>query len=140
MSNAAVVKFTVVGVFLVSAAVGTYTLFERLEEPAIHIIVGGVAVLTIVVVVGLLFVVKDLLQAYIMRRMLAQDDYNDLKQMAMIARLTGRRSPGVYFRMPNKQQGVVPWPMLMGGSTSAQNWDFDGVYRDTLTDSEIEIE
>lgn len=111
-----------------------------MEEPPIHIIVGGVAVLTIVVAVGLLFVVKDLLQAYIMRRMLAQDDYNDLKQMAMIARLMGHRSPGVYFRMPNQQQGLVPWPMLMGGSTSARHWDFDGTYRDTLTDSEIEIE
>jgi len=130
---------------LVIVGVGTYTLIGRLSDQAVWVLVGGVGALSVVGGVGALFIVKDLAQAYVMRRMLAQDDLSDLKQMAMVSRLLGgTRTPNVNLKLPQGQssgspqpwQVVVPQQQLPQG----QAMGLGGNFRDTIANDEVEIE
>ena len=126
---------------LVGCGVGTYAMIGRLDNETVHTLTGAAAVLVVVVVVSALFIVKDTLYARILRRQLAQDNYDDLKQLATIFKLMGgNRAPNVNVKIP-EQQGQ-PWPMLLQGPQQQQGqpWGFDGAYRDTTVDNEIEIE
>ena len=141
MKDTTLIKLAVLGVVLVGAGVGTYAVIERLSEQTLSTLVGAVAVLTVVIVVGLLFVVRDALQARILRRQMAQDDFSDLKQMAMIFKLMGNRTPNVNVKIPEQQgQQGQPWPMYLQGPQQQPGQLWDGAYRDTTVDSEIEIE
>jgi hypothetical protein len=115
---------------LVMVGVATFALIGRLSDTTVSALVGGLAVLAIVALVGALFIVKDLAQAYIMRRLLAQDDLADLKQIAMLARLMGgsNRPSNVNVRLPEGQQA---WQILPP--------QIDGQYRDTITE-DLEIQ
>ena len=129
------IKFTISCMFLTFVGVGTWAVIDRLDDTTLKVLVGVVFTLVIVVIVGGLFIGYGLIQGYIVRRMLAQDDLSDMRQMALIARLMGsNRPPNVNVRLPD-QQG---WPML--GAAQSQQPSFDGTYRDTTTNSEIEIE
>lgn len=126
------------GIVLVVAGVGTYTLIGRLSDQAVWVLAGGVGALFVVGGVGALFIVKDLAQAYVMRRMLAQDDMADLKQMAMLARMMGgNRTPNVNLRLPSGQQ-AQPWqvsvPHQQGQPVVL------GDFRDTIAGEAVEIE
>jgi len=135
MKSTSLVKLAVLGAVLVGAGVGTYAVIERLEDATFHVLVGAAAVLTVVIVVGLLFVVRDALQARIFRKQMDLDNYHDLKQMATIFKLMGgNRAPNVNVKLPEQGQ---QWPYLL---QSPQQQSFDGAYRDTTVDSEIEIE
>ena len=128
-------------IIMVVAGVGTYAVIERLSDQAIWVLVGGVGALIVVGGVGTLFIVKDLAQAYVMRRMLAQDDLSDLRQMAMLAKLMGgTRTPNVNLRLPPGQ--AQPWSVVIPQQPAplGQPLDFDGSFRDTIADNEVEIE
>ena len=143
MKNTTLIKLATVGALLMSAGVGTYAVIQRLSDQTLSTLVGAVAVLAVVLVVGLLFVVRDALQARTLRRQLAQDNYEELKQVALVFKLLGNRAPNVNVRLPEQQQ-AMPWlPMLPPGPPQAprgQAWDFDGTYRDTTVNQDIEIE
>ena len=131
------IKVTVALMLIAGTGVGVWAVIAKLDDTIFKVIVGVVLTLVIVVVVGGLFIGKDLFQAYIIRRAIQQDDLNDIKQMAFILRLMGgSRSPDVNVRLPNHQGQA--WPMLVQGQ--GQPNTFDGAYRDTTVSSEIEIE
>ena len=141
MSKKAIVLAILVSLVLVAVGVGTYAVINRLSDQAVYVLVGGVSILAVVFAVGALFVVKDLAQAYIMRRMLAQDDLNDLRQMAMMARLMGgTRMPNVNLRLPLGQ--TQPWSVASPQQPASlgQPLDFSGSFRDTIAGNEVEIE
>jgi hypothetical protein len=56
-----VVAIAVIGATLV----GTYVVFNRISERALNLVLGATGVLVVVVVVGVLFIAKDLLQTYL---------------------------------------------------------------------------
>ncbi len=127
-------------IVLVMVSVGTYAIIERLSDQAVWILVGSVGALVVVGSVGVLFIVKDLAQAYVMRRMLAQDDLNDLRQMAMMAKLMGTRAPNVNLKLPPGER-VQPWQVVTPQQLpQGQPTGFDGGYRDTIANDEVEIE
>jgi uncharacterized protein (DUF58 family) len=144
MKNTTLIKLATVGALLMSAGVGTYAVIQRLSDQTLSTLIGAVAVLAVVLVVGLLFVVRDALQARTLRRQLAQDNYEELKQVALVFKLLGNRAPNVNVRLPEQQQQAMPWlPMLPPGRaqvSGGQAWDFDGTYRDTTVHQDIEIE
>ena len=141
MSKKAMVLAILTSMVLVAVGVGTYAIIERLSDQAIWVLVGGMGALIVVGGVGVLFIVKDLAQAYVMRRMLAQDDLSDLRQMAMLAKLMGgTRTPNVNLRLPPGQ--AQPWSVVVPQQPAplGQPLDFDGSFRDTIADNEVEIE
>jgi hypothetical protein len=128
------------GAVLVAVGVGVYVVIDRLPDEDFRLLLGGMGVLAVVLAVGALFIAKDLVQAYIMRRLLAQDDYNDLKQMAMVTKLLGNRAPNVNVRVPQREQPQV-WPMVLPPQRGAlPQPGFDGAYRDTIVYDEVELE
>ena len=131
------IKMTLALMLIAATGVGTWVVIDKLDDATFKVLVGVVLTLVIVIVVGLLFVGHGLIQAYIARRMLAQDDLSDMRQMAFIARLMGNdRTPNVNVRLPDqKNQG---WPTL--AQRSPQQLPFDGAYRDTTVNNEIEVE
>ena len=122
-------------------AVGTYVVFTRLDDQMISYLVGGLFVLVTFVVVGVLLVGKDLVQAYIIRRTIAEDDLGDMKQMVFLLRMMGGlRQPNVNVRLPEGQQS--PQQFILPGNwgnapQQGQPTDaFDGQYEDTTIDLE----
>ena len=129
------------GIVLVIAGVGTYTLVGRLSDQAVWVLVGGIGALIVVGGVGALFIVKDLAQAYVMRRMLAQDDMADLKQMAMLARVMGgTRTPNVNLRLPAGQPSGSPQPWQVVVPQQQGQPVGLGDFRDTIAGEAVEIE
>jgi len=142
MSNTTVIKVTVAGVALVVVGVGTYTLLSHLSEQTLSAIAGAAAVLTVVVVVGTLFLLRDALQARLLRRQMAQDDFDDLKRMALVLRLMNGRAPSVNVKVP-EQQSQQAWPFFLPGAAQPQlpePWRYDGAYRDTTLEGDVELE
>jgi cytochrome c biogenesis protein CcdA len=138
MSKRASFFAVLTAIVLVIAGVGTYALIGRLSDQAVWVLVGGMGALLVVGGVGVLFIVKDLAQAYVMRRMLAQDDLNDMRQMAVLARLMGgTRTPNVNLRLPPGQQ-AQPWQVVMP-QQGGQSVDL-GTFRDTIAGDTVEIE
>ena len=124
------IKVTVSVMLVVVVGVGAYVMVDRLSATAVNVLVGGVLTLGIVVVVGALFVGYGLVQSYVMRRMVRDDDMSDLRQMAMLSSIMrGGRDGPVRIRMPDQS------PMLGPGRQA-----FDGAYRDTTASQEIEVE
>jgi len=132
------VKITVSLMLIAATGVGVWAVIDKLDPSTFKVIVGVVLTLTIVVVVGGLFIGKDLLQAYIIRRAIAQDDLSDMRQMAFIARLMGGRG-NTTVKIPDRM-GQASNPFMLPGATPQQPSTFDGTYRDTTVSSEIEIE
>ena len=150
MKNTTLFKITLVGAALVAVGVGTYALLSRLSEQTLGLLAGAAAVLTVVVIVGLLFLVNNALQGRILRLQLAQDNLDDLKQLAMVFKLLGSgRAPNVNVKVPEQSPGL-PWPFFLPGSPlspgqaqlpeSNQPWRYDGAYRDTTFDGDVELE
>ncbi|MBN1934130.1 MAG: hypothetical protein JW934_05675 [Anaerolineae bacterium] len=123
---------------LVAVGVGVYVVLNRLDERMLAYLVGGLFVLVVFVVVGGLLIGKDLMQAYLIRRTVAQDDLNDLKQMAFVLRmLGGLRGSNVNLRLPKEQSAPqFLLPGVWGGVQGQQPDVYDGQYRDTTIDLE----
>ena len=123
-------------ILAVMVGVGAHALVSRLSDQAVWVLVGGVGALLVVGGVGGLFIVKDLAQAYVMRRMMAQDDMADLKQMAMMSRMLGRtQTPNLNLKLPaGQRQMPSPWQVV-----TPQQMGFGG-FRDTIIGDEVEIE
>jgi hypothetical protein len=131
------IKGTVALMLIAATGVGVWAVIDKLDEATFKVLTGVVLALAIVLVVGGLFIAYGLVQAYVARRLLAQDDLSDMRQMALIARLMGGgHSPSVNLRLPPGQQGQA-WPLLMQGPGQPA---FDGSYRNTAAADEIEIE
>ena len=131
------IKITLALMLIAATGVGTWVVIDKLDDATFRVLVGVVLTLVIVIVVGLLFIGHGLIQAYIARRMLAQDDLSDMRQMAFIARLMGNdRTPNVNVRLPDQQNRG--WPTF--GPRPTEQLPFDGAYRDTTVNSEIEVE
>lgn len=122
-------KITSTLILVTVVGVGAYVVLGKMSATAINVLVGGLLTLLIVIVVGGLFIGKDLVQAYILRRTVRDDDMMDLRQMAMLSSIMHGGSSKVSLTMPD-------YPMLEGGRPSA----FDGAYRDTTARREIEVE
>jgi hypothetical protein len=135
MSRKTLFLAILVSITLVVAGVGTYAVIGRLSDQAIWVLVGGIGAFFVVGGVGALFIIKDLAQAYVMRRMLAQDDMNDLRQMAILAKMMGNKVPNVNLRLPEAQ--AQPWPMV--APQQGQPVDL-GAFRDTIAGEAVEIE
>lgn len=132
MDNKAFLRLLLALVVIVTVGVVAHSVTKRLSDQALYLALGGGGVLAIVVSIGTLFIVKDAVQAYITRRLLAQDDYQDLKQMAMVSRLMGK-SGSVNVKLPQHEQS--PWEVLpqrlTGEIAQGQRPAFDGEFRDT---------
>ena len=128
-------KITISLMLVVGTGVGAWAVITKLDESMFKVISGIALAVIVFVVVGMIFVGRDIVQAYLMHRVVAQDDLHDLKQMAMIFRLMSGRSPNVNVKVPEQQ----PWPYLLP-TQGQQPPTFDGSYRDATTDREIEIE
>lgn len=131
------IKGTVTLALLVAVGVGAWAAIDKLDESTFKILTGAIATLIVVVVVGVLFVGYGLTQAYVIRRTIQQDDLNDLRQMAMTARLMGSGRSSVNVKVPEQQQ---PWLsyLLQPGQMQQPGWI--GEYRDATMESEVEIE
>mgnify|MGYP000657408441 CR=1 FL=1 len=120
-----------------AAGAGTYALISRISDQALYTLLGAGGVLLVTVTVGALFVVKDVVQAYITRRLLAQDDLNDLRQMALLSKMLGQRTPSVNVRLPEQPQAQVIYPLPSPPTPTAQP---AGDYLDALAGETIKIE
>lgn len=142
MKDTTLLKITVAGVTLIVVGVATYTLLSRLSDQTLSAIAGAAAVLTVVVVVGTLFLLRDALQTRLLRRQMAQDDFDDLKRMALVLRLMNGRAPSVNVKVPEQQQQQA-WPFILPGAAQPQlpePWRYDGAYRDTTIGGDVELE
>jgi hypothetical protein len=137
-----VLSIAIVLIVTVSAGVAIHALIQRLSDQVIWSLVGGLGVLLVVGIVAVLFIIKDLAQAYVMRKMMADDDLQDLRQMAMMSSIMrgGNRTPNVNLRLPPGQQmgNINPW-QVVGDHQPHQPYPIDGSYRDTIPE-EVEIE
>ena len=149
MKHSTIVTFTLAGGVLVGVGVGVYTLLSRLSDQTLSALAGAAAVLTVVGVVGTLFLARDALQARLLRRQMAQDNFDELKQMALVFELLGGgRASNVNVKVPEQQPSrPSAWPFFqLPPSPPAslpepnQPWRYDGAYRDTTLDHDVELE
>ncbi len=154
MKNTSWFKITFVGAALVAAGVGTYVLLSSLSAQTLGLLAGAAAVLTVVVVVGLLFLANNALQARVLHRQATQENFDDLKQIALLTRLLGNgRAPNVNVKVPEQPPSQM-WPFFLPGTGQAQlpepsqtrppsvigGQPYDGAYRDTTLDGDVELE
>ena len=130
-------KITLSLMLIAGVGVGVWAVIDKLDDATFKVIVGFVGALLAFVVIGGLFVAKDLVQAYLIRRAVQEDDLSDMRQMAFITRLMpGAGGAGrVNVTLPPGQST----PMLPFG----QGWQqqpFDGAYRDAVIDGKVEVE
>jgi len=126
------IKATVTLILVVVTGVGAWAVISKLDDTTFKVIVGVVLTLVIVIVVGGLFIGKDVVQAYIMRRMLAQDDRDDMRHMAIMAQaMRGGRSD-VHVIAPGQAPQVPAW--------TGQGPAWTGQFRDTTDAEDIELE
>jgi hypothetical protein len=120
-------------------AVATGTLVNRLTDQMVWVCTGGGMVLAVVLAVGALLMGQNALNAYANHRQMAQDGMNDLKQMALVMRLTGNlRTPNVNVRLPQGQNQAWPYPWVI--PQQQQLPPPVGHYQDTVTGETIELE
>ena len=129
-------KITISLMLIVSTGVGAWAVITKLDESMFKVISGIALAVIVFIIVGIIFVGRDIVQAYLMHKVVAQDDLHDLKQMAMIFRLMNGRSPNVNVKVPEQQQ---PWSYFLP-TQGQQPPSFDGTYRDTTDHQDIEIE
>ena len=131
-------RLTVTAMLLVAVGVGAWAVIDKLDESTFKILVGALAMLIAFGVSGVLFVGYGLVQAYVIRRTIAEDDLNDLRQMAMTAKLMSSGRSSVNVKVPEQQ---TPWSYLLQPGQMQQPGWIDGSYRDaTMPESEVEIE
>jgi hypothetical protein len=142
MDNSTVFKLIIALSIIVAVGVVSYAVVERISEKALHFALGGLGVLTVMLSVGGLFIAKDVIQAYLMQRTVAQDDMNDLKQMAMLSQMMGKQNINVKMPKQKDQQQLPSWVVLPGqGQDHGQRGQvFDGQFRDTTANEGVELE
>jgi hypothetical protein len=126
------IRITASLMLVAMTSVGVWAVIDKLDDATFKVLVGAIGTLVIVVVVGALFIGHGLVQAYIARRLVAQDDLNDMRQMAFMARLMGG-SGKVNVQLPSGQQA----PLLPYGQ---QPQAFSGAYRDAIVEGQVEVE
>lgn len=140
METKTIIKLVIALAVLVAVGIGAWQVTNRMSERTLTLLVGGGTVLGIVLVVGILFIAKDVVQSYLMQRMIAQDDMNDLKQMAALKQLMGDGKSNINVKMPQQEQ-IPQWAILPQGQLPQRRNDqqgqvFDGSYRDTTVELE----
>ncbi len=106
---------------------------SALSDDDIRMLVGGCAVLAVVLTVGTMFVAWSVSQSRLRRQELQQDDMDELKKMALILKFGGGRAPTVNVRTPGAAQLPAPvmWPYPPTPGQSRPETLDDG-YRDSL--------
>lgn len=128
------------------AGVTVWIIGSRLSEPAFNMIVGGAIVLGVFIVVSVILILYGLIQAYVTRRIYAQDNMADLKTTAgMLALMRNQnmtvRMPGGGYRELMPPPGASqPQTFIMGGGPLAQQekQPYQGQFRDATQDVEVE--
>ena len=123
------IKITLSLALIAGFGAGVWATIHALDPSSLRVIVGFVLAILAFVVVGALLAGKDLLQAYLIRRAVQQDDLNDLRQMAFITRLMPGNNGRVNVTLPGQGAPQLPAPHT-----------FDGAYRDATIDQTIEVE
>lgn len=110
---------------------GLYALVRSIDPGTLKLLLGFLMGLLAIVVVGVLYAGKDLVQAYLVRRQERQDQLQETAQLAQWTRLMQSGANRVNLQMPGL--GNAP-AMLPPG-------EFSGAYRDTtLVNGKVEIE
>jgi hypothetical protein len=108
---------------MVGVGAAVYALISRLEDNMLYLLLGSLMVIVIIVVVAVLFIGRDVIQAYLIQRIIQQDDLNDLKQMAATFRLM--KGQDVNVRLPSRRR-------RRGGYGVQQFFGSTPDFRDTL--------
>lgn len=135
-SNTDTVKFVVsIGAIALVAGIG-YAAVQRvgnaLSDGDIRILVGGCFALAVLLAVGAVFVAWSVSQNRLYRQMLEQDDYDEMRKMAMLLKMSGSRTPNITVRTPEYPQLPEPtaWPYPV--QQPGQPAPLDGEYRDAI--------
>ena len=126
------IKWLLAAAFLVAAGVGAAAVVNRLDDDVVLVLAAATVTVVGFLVVGGLFIAFMLAQGYVARRHIAQDDLNDLKQMALLHQIMGApRSPNVSVKMPDQLflPGASGYPPAL-----------EGTYRDAMGGNGVEIE
>jgi len=109
-----------------------YALVKSLDPGTLRFILGFILAMGSVLVVGVLYAGKDLVQGLVLRRREQEGEMHDTQRLAHWTRLmSGSASNRVQFTMP----GMSDIPALMPPA------EFTGAYRDTtLVNGKVEIE
>lgn len=126
-------KLTITLVILTFIGVGTWALVDKIDSGTVKILIGVVLCLAIVVVVGGLFLLNNVAQAYVLERRRRADQQDEAQQLAMARLLVGRGSgPSLNVSMPEQMGHLLP-----GGTNSMGV--YDGRYVDTTAEP-VELE
>jgi len=119
------ITLTVVG----GTIAGLWAFVKSIDPGTLKLVLGFLLALATVLIVGLLFAGKDLLQAYIVRRREQEDELRDTRRLAVWARLANGPSGRSYPRLPSSTELPIPTDQ------------FTGSYRDTtMLNGKVEIE
>jgi hypothetical protein len=116
--------------------VTAYLVLTKLQDQTFQILLGGALALAVVVIVILLMIGYGATQAYIQRRLIAQDDVADMKLLAMVNAMTRGGRSDVRLISPERA-GTEP---AAGGLLAA---GMAGAYRDITggpRQDDVEIE
>lgn len=120
-------KMTISLSTIAAATIGIWFAVDKLDASTIRVIAGFLLGLFSVLVVGALFIGKDVVQAYLIRRAIREDDIDEMQKMAFVASLSNSRGAGgnVSLSLPDHAAPQLAPPV------------FDGQYRDATA---IEVE
>jgi len=124
---------------LVGVGVGVWTAISRMSDEVFWLFAGSTfMVLTMVVLVSL-FVIRDAVNAYTINRLSGQDNFTELKQMAMLKQLMGSSRNSTTVKMPDKSKEAQNL-FAMFGRPQQSGGLIEGDYVDALDGPDIEIE
>lgn len=105
-----------------------------LSDDDVRLMLGGCAVLAVVLVVGAIFVAWSMAQSRLRRQELQQDDFDELRKMAMLGKIMAGRAPNIKVEAADAPQlpGYLPWPYPTQGQQGQTPVVLDGEYRDTI--------
>lgn len=127
------IKCTITLAVVALVGVGTWAAVSLLDAGTFKLIVGFLLALAAVVIAGLLFVAKDVVQAYLIRRAIREDDMDEMRKMAFVTSLQKGGGAGGHVSL-SLPAGMGTAPQLMPPA-------FDGRFRDaTVIDAPIEVE
>jgi len=110
MLKSAWAKETITLCVVAIVAVATWTMITQMSPETFNMLIGGAIVLVVFIVASLLIIAIIVAQGYVSRRLIKQDDMDDLKQLVTTATIMRGLQPPVNVRMPDQLQ-APPFPM-----------------------------
>jgi hypothetical protein len=100
-----------------------YVLVSRLSEEMVYVIVGVVGVIAILLILAIIFVAKDLIQAFLLNKMLREDDIRDAEMLNKMLTMSrgGNQLPRIQIQpgktnLPWQVQPQIPYPQSQSPS------------------------